>query len=215
MRTALNPTFYWEGKMPALVIALRPLKISDGHVLEWWYGYDLSDWEPIELSLIKTLEVELSDLAGYMNDVYNEETHSWEWGLKKPNLFTDFLQSATNLREVHLRIDLDNSVNQFHVAPFITQWPLWLEGCTALSAVMYVKQIGDRFQEERERWVWEAPAGKVVNGAQIIGREWHHVRSRYSSWGSHNKVGNILDQVHNIRLEERSDGIVLEEDAED
>lgn len=35
MRTALNPTFYWEGKMPALVIALRPLKISDGHVLEW------------------------------------------------------------------------------------------------------------------------------------------------------------------------------------
>jgi len=190
-----------------------------------------------------------SDL-GYMNDVYNEETHSWEWGLKKPNIFTDFLQSATNLREVHLRIDLDNSVNQFHVAPFITQWPLWLEGCTALSAVMvdipiaswmvrsqirdrnldvlvrriaqkvgvngqYVKQIGDRFHEERERWVWEAPAGKVVNGAQIIGREWHHVRSRYSSWGSHNKVGNILDQVHNIRLEERSDGIVLEEDAED
>ena len=68
-----------------------------------------------------------SDLAGYMNDVYNEETHSWEWGLKKLNIFTDFLQSATNLREVHLRIDLDNSVNQLHVAPFITQWPLWLE----------------------------------------------------------------------------------------
>ena len=29
------PHFYWEGKMPALVVALRPLKISYGHVLEW------------------------------------------------------------------------------------------------------------------------------------------------------------------------------------
>ena len=136
------------------------------------------------------------------------------------------------------------------MAPFITQWPLWLEGCASLSKVQvelpvaswmvtshdrdrnldglvrriakkvgvhgqFVKQIGDRFHEERELWLWEAPVDRVTNWAQDIGREWHPARSQYSSWEAHNKVDNILDHVHNIRLEERSDGYVLEEDAED
>ncbi|KAL2062386.1 hypothetical protein VTL71DRAFT_6652 [Oculimacula yallundae] len=149
----------WRGKMSALVIALRPLPLSYSHVLEWlahfsghifmhpntWYGNDLSDWNATELRLIKSLDMDLWYLTLHcsvkfldssdINLIHDEKTQTWIPGFQKPTFMTSILAKATNLREVHLAIDLNERTSFTGAAQYITQWPLWLEGCSSLSSL--------------------------------------------------------------------------------
>jgi len=69
--TPAEPYFTWRGSMPALIIALRPLKLSYGHVMRWFEranpclvvtrhtGYDISDMNQRELNLIKEMSIDI------------------------------------------------------------------------------------------------------------------------------------------------------------
>ena len=64
--------FEWNGSMPPLVVALRTLKLSYQHVMQWFskhnsllvmhegVGFDISDMTNIELERISSVSMELT-----------------------------------------------------------------------------------------------------------------------------------------------------------
>ncbi|KAG4434480.1 hypothetical protein IFR05_010023 [Cadophora sp. M221] len=234
--------FEWDGEPPALLEALRPLKTSHGHVLEWfarhgynvslylyvipmytrillfmservltryysWHGFDLTSLTKTEMTCVTKVNLELSQICDQITTFIDEDTNEWVDSFRKPTFFTDQFLSLTNLREVYLSLDLDNNVCQSQMTKFMTQWLFWLQGCKALKKLTveipvaswmidapsrarnidglvrrifqktgvqgrYVEQVGERFHEEADVWIWEAPDGKLMDWSQELCREW-------------------------------------------
>ncbi|KAH7390269.1 hypothetical protein BKA64DRAFT_119296 [Cadophora sp. MPI-SDFR-AT-0126] len=167
----------------------------------------MNSW-PMCHSFLRTLLTmnSLSDLADWINSIFDATTGTRHSGFQKPKFMTTPLRSATNLREVYLEFDLDNSVNQCYMSPFITQWPLWLEGCTALSVVTVEIPIASWMvtSESRKRnldGLVKRIAQKVgVQGQFIeqIGERFHEYRE---VWKWEAPAGTVMNWAQDIGRE--------------
>ncbi|KAE8454585.1 hypothetical protein EG329_000208 [Mollisiaceae sp. DMI_Dod_QoI] len=209
------PYFHWDTSMPQLVVALRTLPKSYEHVLQWFAkqnsrvflcprypspSYTILDMSKVELSVIKTMAIDLSKLVG--NASYRPD--------EKPTFFTKHFLDMTNLHSIELFFDLRNEVHVSDQEDFITQFPFWLQGCKRLSEVRVeiptyglnnpwrrnliegiVKRIfrktsvlgqlvemvryGFNYESgEAELWSWKSAPGRYMDWTQELGWKCKH-----------------------------------------
>jgi len=156
---------------------------------------------------------------------------------EKPSWYTEQFLRASSLREVHLFLNLDdNSVVQFDMEQFITEFPYWLEGeipivnvdesdrPRALAGLMtrirkktgvksqFIEVVGQKWHEMAEVWIWEAAPGIYMNWAQNLAMEWKDQVS-YRRW-LRSKQWGIFDDNSYEQLGFRDGQFVVEDERE-
>jgi hypothetical protein len=66
---------------------------------------------------------------------YGQDNQEDVYMFHKPIWWTNFILNATNLRTVHLYVDANKSLSVRDNFRFTTEFPFWLDGCTALSSL--------------------------------------------------------------------------------
>ncbi|KUJ09370.1 uncharacterized protein LY89DRAFT_676168 [Mollisia scopiformis] len=164
--------FTWQGSTSPFMKALRTLPKSYDHALQWfgreatlsltgnpWYptGYRLSalDISEAELNVVQQIDIDATFIVNCTQDLFEEDGKTVV-RFEKPTWFTRQFLDLPSVRNVSIALDLDN-IDQGYMAVFLTEWPLWLQGFTALAKVTVKIPL----------WVMDDRGRKMVNG--IIG----------------------------------------------
>ena len=124
---------------------------------------------------------------------------------EKPSWYTEQFLRASSLREVHLFLNLDdNSVVQFDMEQFITEFPYWLEGCKALSKLTVEIPIVNVDESDRRRALdglmtrIRKKTGVKSQFIKVVGQKWHEMAE---VWIWEAAPGIYMNWAQNLAME--------------
>ncbi|CZR62966.1 uncharacterized protein PAC_12863 [Phialocephala subalpina] len=146
-RRYMGGYFSWDGTMPPLVVALRPLPVSYEHVLKWfrkhnrylkldgYTGYVLAEMNAKEVQMVQSLSIVLEESREKKFPLRRTKTSK---SMTRPfgtfEQYTKCFPNLPNLRDVRLSIATD-FIPPLDVVDFITEFPFWLQGFKSLASV--------------------------------------------------------------------------------